>query len=159
MHYISSADGLPADAVVSIEKDRSGFVWLGLMNGLCRMNLQKKSFTFYDRSDGIGNDNFQLPASITLPDGRMLFGSSNDFVVFDPNQFMKAPSPPDVFITNFKLINKSLRLDSLMSLEKIEFQPDENSITIDFTALRYFSKSKITYYYMLEHIDKEVEAK
>ncbi len=153
--HVSSADGLPADAVVTIEKDRQGYLWLGLMNGLCRMNLAKKTFSFYDRSDGIANDNFQVSASYVLPDGRMLFGSSDDFVVFDPYDVKASTKPPDVSITEFKLLNKYLLVDSLSKLDKISLSSEQNSITIGFAGLSYFNKSKLIYYYMMEGIDEE----
>ena len=155
MRYVTSADGLPSDAVVSIEKDKSGYLWLGLMTGLCRFNLEKNSFTFFDRSDGIANDNFQVAASCHLPDGRMLFGSSNDFVVFNPDAVKTTTRPPNVTITEFKLLNRLLSVDSINQLNRIELAPDQNSITIGFAGLSYLNKSKPVYYYMMEAIDKE----
>ena len=155
IEHITSVNGLPSDAVLSIEKDRSGYLWLGLMNGLCRMSLAKRSFTLFDRGDGMSNDNFQVAASYTLPDGRMLFGTSDDFVVFDPDNAKTNSRPPDVNITDFKMLNKSLLIDSLVKLKKIELLADENSISIGFAALSYFNKNKMVYYYMLEGIDKE----
>ncbi|HRP58598.1 two-component regulator propeller domain-containing protein, partial [Agriterribacter sp.] len=71
--YITAWDGLPSESATSIQKDRNGYLWIGLLSGLCRMNLEKKTFTRYDRLDGIANDNFDI-ASHYLPNGRMLFG-------------------------------------------------------------------------------------
>jgi ligand-binding sensor domain-containing protein len=152
--YITSADGLPSNAVVSIEKDKSGYLWLGLMNGLCRMNLEKRTFSFFDRSDGINNDNFQVSASYRLPEGRLMFGSSSDFVVFNPDDVKTTIQPPNVTITDFRLLDKSLKVDSLLQLSKIELPADQSSLTIGFAALSYTNKNKLVYYYMLEDIDK-----
>ncbi len=151
---ITAADGLPSNSIVSIEKDKAGYLWLGLMNGLCRMNLQKRTYTLFDRSDGMGNDNFQVAASTHLPDGRMLFGASDEFVVFDPNEIITTTQPPDVKITGFKVLEKPLLVDSLLNLNRIELSADDNLITINFSGLSYINKSKIVYYYQLENIDK-----
>ena len=153
--YLTSAQGLPSEIVLSIEKDRKGFLWLGLINGLCRINLEKGSSTYYDRNDGMANDNFNLAASYILPDGRLLFGTSNDFVVFNPEDIITTFEPPQVTITDFKVLNRSFLVDSLFQLTKIELQYDQNSITFGFAGLSYLNKNKLVYYYMLEGIDKE----
>ncbi len=153
--YITVADGLPSNAVVSMEKDKSGYLWLGLLNGLCRMNLQKKTFTLFDRNDGIANDNFQVAASYQLADGRMMFGSSDDFVVFNPDDVKTNTQPPPVIITGLKLPNRSLPVDSILQLNKVELAASQNSITIGFAALSFVNKNKLVYYYQLEPIDKQ----
>ena len=152
--HISSADGLPSDIVRSIEKDDKNNLWLGMFNGLCRMNLFKKSFTYYDRNDGIINDELNYSSSLRLPDGRLAFGSTRDMMVFDPESLNAQTSPPDVAITEFQLFNRSLNVDSLSGLERVELGPDQNFISIGFSGLRHFD-NKWSYYYMLEGIDKD----
>lgn len=152
--HITSADGLPSDIVRSIEKDSKNYLWLGLFNGLCRMNLEKKTFTYYDRNDGMSNDNFNYSSSCHLPDGRLVFGTTTDFVVFDPKDLNITTRPPNVSITDFRLINKPLSIDSLAKLKKIEFGPDQNILSIGFSGLS-FRNNKWSYYYMLEGLEKE----
>ena len=155
IRHITGADGLPSDLIVSLEKDKAGNLWIGLATGLCRMNIHKNTFTYYNRSDGMANDNFEVSTNYQLPDGRLLFGSSNDFVVFNPQDIKSTSTPPDVSITGFKVVNNSLSVDSLMKLDKIELKANENSITISYSILSYFNKNKLVYYYMLEGIDNE----
>ena len=155
IRHITSADGLPSDMVMSIEKDRNGYLWLGLLNGLCRMNLEKNSYTYYDRNDGMSNDNFNLASSYVMPDGRLLFGTSDDFIVFNPVDIITTSQPPDVTITDFRILNRSVMVDSLLNLSKIELSYDRNSITIGYAGLSYANNGKLVYYYMLENIDKE----
>jgi signal transduction histidine kinase/ligand-binding sensor domain-containing protein len=153
--HITSAEGLPSDIVMSVQKDREGYVWLGLYNGLCKMSLEKMSFTYYDRNDGMLNDNFTLAAAYQLTDGRMLFGTSDDFVAFDPAVVKPNLRPAAVTITGFRILNKSVLVDSIMQLNRVELLPEENSITIFFAGLSYFSTNKLTCYYLMEGIDKE----
>lgn len=118
------------------------------------MNLFKKSFTYYDRNDGIINDELNYSSSLRLPDGRLAFGSTRDMLVFDPESLNAQTSPPDVAITEFRLFNRSLNVDSLSGLERVELGPDQNFISIGFSGLRHFD-NKWSYYYMLEGIDKD----
>jgi len=155
IRHITNADGLPSNVVVSLQKDKAGYVWIGMASGLCRMNIHKGTFIFYNRNDGMANDNFDVSTDYQLPDGRMLFGSSNDFVVFNPMDVRTSAAPPGVNITEFRILNNLLSVDSLMSLDKIVLQANQNSISISYSILSYFNENKPAYYYMLEGIDKD----
>ena len=155
IRHIDISDGLPSRAIVSLQRDKAGYLWLGMTTGLCRMNIFKKTFTTYNRSDGMANDNFDISTDYELADGRMIFGSSNDFVIFNPLDVRPKGAPPMVKITEFFVQNKSLLVDSLLNLKEIDLAPNENSIIISYSILSYFNETKPVYYYMLEDIDKD----
>lgn len=152
---ITTSDGLSSDLVVSLEKDKAGYLWVATTTGLCRMNIQKNSFTVYDRNDGMANDNFDVGGSYKLPDGRLLYGTSKDFIVFDPLAIGARKSLYDVSITYFNIVNTTVSVDSLLKLDRIELPYNENSISIGFSNLSYNNRNKVAYYYMMEGIDKE----
>ena len=77
--------------IAAVEKDREGYLWLVSTNGLYSINIQKKIFIIFNRIDGIENEHFIQSASRILPDGRMLFGTTNHFIAFDPNH-IQVPS-------------------------------------------------------------------
>jgi signal transduction histidine kinase len=106
----------------------------------------------FDRIDGIANDRFVSGASARLPDGRLIFGSTNQFIVFSPGDFVMVDSLPDVAIAGFKVQNQSLPVDSLLSLKRIELGPNQNAITIELTYLLFQRNSLLKY--KLEGIDK-----
>lgn len=153
--HVTVEDGLPSDLISSMEKDRRGIVWMGMQNGLCRFDLAKKKWAYYNRKDGLINDNFIMAASYSMPDGRMLFGTNENFVVFDPLRVNGSYQPPDVRITAVKLADKSLPPDSVLRLQRLELPYDQNSLQIQFAGLTYRNKDKISYYYMLEGLDRE----
>lgn len=155
VEHLTVENGLPSDVISSMERDGKGWVWMGMMNGLCRFDPAKKSFTYYNRRDGFLNDNFVLAASYRMPDGKLLFGTNENFVVFDPLKITTASPPPDVRITDLKLLDNSLPVDSLLRLKRMELTYDQNSLLIQFAGLTYQSKDKISYYYMLEGLDKD----
>ena len=153
--YISSIDGLPSNIINGIEKDNDGNLWISFLIGVCKVNLQTKSITYFDRSDGISNDNFNLAATYRLSNGSILLGSGNDFTVLNPGDFKMKTVPPDVQITGFSVSNKVLQTDSLLQLDKITLSHNDNSLIIYFASLSYLQSNKLTYYYMLDGIDKE----
>jgi len=155
IRHITNNEGLPSNVVVSLQKDRAGYLWIATMSGLCRMNVQKGTFTQYNRNDGMAHDDFDVSTDYQLPDGRLIFGTSIDFVVFNPMDVKTTAAPPEVHITEFRVQNNSLMVDSLMGLNEIELAANENSIAISYSILSYSNVSKPAYYYMLENIDKD----
>jgi streptogramin lyase len=151
---LTSADGLPSSTAVSIQKDVNGILWLGLANGICRLNLIKKTYTLYDRKDGITYDNFEQPGAFQISGNRLLFSTPKNFITFKPSALrIDTPQPP--IITSFRLANQMLLLDSILNEKRAVLQYDNSSIAIEFSNLNYLSGSKLRYYYMLEGLDKD----
>ncbi len=149
---INMPESIPG-IIAAMEKDRNGYLWISTTNGIFRLNPKNNIFIHFDRIDGIANDLFVTAASYVLPDGKILFGADNQFVVFDPQQVRINEPAPDVTITDFKLMNESLLVDSLLKQNRIELSPEDNSITIDFSGLNYNGTYIIKY--KLEGLDKE----
>jgi signal transduction histidine kinase len=126
-----------------------------MAHGLCRMNLEKRIYSRYDKRDGIDYDNFNPGAVYKLSDGRLIYPCDRNFVVFDPAHIQNARQPYDPVITDFKLSNKPLLVDSLLRLDKIDLDYNNTSILIEFSSLNYIWQNKIHYEYMLEGVDKD----
>ncbi|HLA58130.1 MAG TPA: two-component regulator propeller domain-containing protein [Puia sp.] len=145
--------GIISGFIAAVEKDREGYLWLASTNGLYRINIQKGIMIIFSRLDGIENEQFTQSASLVLPDGRMLFGTTNHFIAFDPNHSEAMHSYPDLHITGFKMMGKSLSVDSLMRLREIELSFQDNAVEIEFSTLMYGSPFLIKY--KLEGLDKD----
>ena len=152
--FITAEDGLPSNTAESVEKDESGIVWVGMTNGICRLNLEKKVMTFYDRRDGIIDDEFDMGGARELADGRLVFLTDHNFMVFDPRKFGQASLPPRPHITGFKLSGVALSLDSIFRDKRAVLRYNQTSIAINFSALSYLQQRKI-YYYKLDGLDQE----
>lgn len=153
--FINDTDGLPSNTATSVEKDKNGTVWIGMINGLCRVNLEKRKVTYYDRRDGIANDKFTVGGVRELSDGRLAFFTDHNFVVFDPDRFTKNNAPPNPVISNFKLAGQILNADSLRKAGSVSLHHNNTSVGISFSALSYLPQSKLLYYYMMEGLDDD----
>jgi signal transduction histidine kinase/ligand-binding sensor domain-containing protein len=149
---ISLPESVPG-SIMAMERDRQGYLWVSMTSGLFRINLKSEIFIYFDRKDGIVNDQFVIAASYALSDGRLLFGADNQFVIFDPSQVKLTDAAPPVAITGFALMNRPLNVDSLLKKNLIELSPKENSISIDFSGLRYNGTYIIKY--KLDKLEKE----
>jgi hypothetical protein len=75
--------------------------------------------------------------------------------MFNPAIFSTTQPPPDVTITDFKLFNQYLPVDSLQTKPGVTLKNDENSLSIYFASLSYRQRDKLAYYYKMEGIDND----
>jgi ligand-binding sensor domain-containing protein/signal transduction histidine kinase len=153
--FITTEDGLPSHTTESVEKDENGIVWIGMTNGICRLNLERKVLSFYDRRDGIVYDKFEMAGAKELSDGKLAFFTDHNFLVFNPRKFGQEYMPPRTYITAFKLGGQSLSTDSILHEKRAVLKYNNTSISISFSALTYLQQQKVHYYYMLENLDDE----
>ena len=154
--YLSSDDGYPANNVSNIIKDRHGYLWITSMSGLCSINFEKNIVTTYNERDGVHTNGFNSASTGMLKDGRIVIGTAHDMLVFDPSYLSKTAvsiTPPNLTITAFTLMNKRLKLDSLLKLPVIELDYDKTSLVIEMSTLTYLNSYGI--FYMMEGLDKE----
>ena len=155
VRYITAEDGLPGNNTISIQRDRYGVLWVGMTNGLCRVNFEKNVIINYDRRDGISYDKL-VPAGVShLSDGRILFFTEHDFLAFDPKNFGQQVAPPHPYITSFKLNENFLSMDSLQGEKRVVLRYDNTSFAVGFSALSYLQQRKVHYFYMMENVDKD----
>jgi hypothetical protein len=120
---------------------------------LCRADIKKSTFTLYNQNDGITNDDFNVAGAQALRDGRLLFTSAESFVVFDPAKTRKTGAIQPAHITDFRLSNSTIPVDSLLALDKVNLSYNKNSVLFEFSALNFCKQNKLDYYYQLEGFD------
>ncbi|TCR13082.1 two component regulator with propeller domain [Sphingobacterium sp. JUb78] len=156
----SQSNGLSNNSVLNILEDRKGNLWLSTFNGLSRFNTTTKSFTNYDQTDGLLNNEFSYSAAHKLSDGQLIFGGINGFDLFDPDKIQARKHIPSLALTTIKINNIKLndsthqvQLNDKHQISQITL-PYGSSISIDYVALEFASPNKIKYRYMLEGWDK-----
>ncbi|RYZ24616.1 MAG: hypothetical protein EOO16_00515 [Chitinophagaceae bacterium] len=152
--FFSSAEGLPADNAISIQKDYSGIFWVGLANGLCRLNLAKRTAVFYDRRDGMVYDNFAKTGVELLSNGKLLFFTDHNILHFDPRRFQQTTPPQPPQITAITVQGVPLNMDSLRRSGRLQLRYDRNALSFEFSGLTFTPQKKLHYFYRLESLDK-----
>jgi ligand-binding sensor domain-containing protein/signal transduction histidine kinase len=151
--FFTQEEGLPSNEITSLQRDNQGTLWMGMNNGLLRMNFEKRRMAIYDRREGIQYDYFNPGQAFRIKDGKLIFTTDHNFLVFDPAKLKESALPPDVRITNIRLGNQVLSLDFINRSGKIKVPYDNTSITIDFSDMVFTTSYRITY--MLENLDKD----
>ena len=167
----TTKDGLCANSVLSLKEDNNGNYWVGTLNGISCFTPPQDPFNptsefhfrNYNKSDGLP-DNRMSMAAFKDADGKIFFGSSDaGLIYFNPGELKDNDYTPPVYITDFKLFNKSVQpndadsiLKSRIELTKeITLSYNQNVISFEFAALNYFHSEKNQYAYKLESFDKD----
>lgn len=151
--HFTVANGLPEDAIMSIQIDNDGYLWISLVKGISRFNPTTKQFTNYDYKDGLGNKEF-ISASAIGKDGKLLFGGKNGVTYFYPSYAIQPAIKPNIAIVNFSVFNQPLKFPKdITDIDTVEIKYSDNVFSIDFVALGYARPDKISYAYMLEGFD------
>lgn len=135
-----------AGYIADLALDRPGNVWVSTTSGLYRVNIQNSTLLKFGRRDGIDDENFVLASSHALPDGRMLFGASETFVVFDPAVFNKIENArPEAIITALQVNNRPVLLDSLEEAGALRLRHYESALSMEFSTLQFHRSHSIRY--------------
>ncbi len=153
--------GLSCSDVGSIEEDCQGNIWVATMKGLNRWDRKTGRITSLYKADGIGGDEFADRASCQLPNGSLVFGSTDGITMFNPADIDTLRQIPLKFC-HLKIHNQLVRPSAdgpieamLDSCQEVRLRHDENSFSISYTALDFGEYERVHYYYKLDGFDRD----
>ncbi|MEL7534906.1 MAG: two-component regulator propeller domain-containing protein, partial [Bacteroidota bacterium] len=82
-HY-TTEDGLTGNSVFGILKDDEGHIWLSTNNGIARFSPMRETFSSYSYTNGLEELEFNFNAYAKTRKGELLFGSTDGFTLFSP---------------------------------------------------------------------------
>lgn len=85
-HYTTS-DSLINNMVQSFAEDKDGFIWISTEFGISKFSPSKKTFTNYFFSKNMLNNVYNENCGISLPDGRIAFGTNNGLIIITPSVY------------------------------------------------------------------------
>ncbi|MGL5347982.1 MAG: ligand-binding sensor domain-containing protein [Peptostreptococcaceae bacterium] len=147
--YIDS-DGLSNNIVYGILPDDNNNLWISTNNGLSMFNTEEGVFRNFGITDGLQGNEFNGNASYKNKDGILFFGGINGLNAFEPSQFQKTNYAPPV-----KFDDITVNGVHYNSIDNKVFEHDENIVSIELFVPDYTNTRNITYYYMLEGVNKE----
>src|SRR5690606_26594222 len=104
-------NGIPRNSpVLTLEEDLQGHIWLGSLQGLVSVGLDKDSLTVshYTPEDGLQSMQFNENASLRTRRGELIFGGPRGFNVFDPAEVKDVQGKNQLVFTDFQLFQKSI---------------------------------------------------
>ncbi|TDE11274.1 hybrid sensor histidine kinase/response regulator transcription factor [Dyadobacter psychrotolerans] len=155
-------DGLPDNTIYSILTDKSGYLWLSTNKGLLRFHPVSHQLQTFHSADGLPGDEFNRFHHLKLPDGRLAFGGTEGWILFDPTAMLADTFRPQVAFTALKINNELVTPSSdgllpapLNELNELSLPYDQNSLTVEFAGLEFSRPKKLRYRYQLEGYDEK----
>ncbi|MFT3679402.1 MAG: ATP-binding protein [Ferruginibacter sp.] len=161
--FFSINEGLPDNTIYSLQFDDKGFLWLSTNKGLCRFDTATHNVNIFQLADGLPGDEFNRFHHLKLPDGRMAFGGTDGWVLFNPLAMKTDTYLPQVAFTGLKINNipvdaadSEVKLSqSLNVIEKLSLRYNQNTLSFSFAGLEFTQPQKIRYRYKLEGYDND----
>lgn len=146
--------GLPDEVVYAILPDKKNNIWLSTNNGISKFHLKTHQIKNFNESDGLQGKEFNYGASYITNKGEIVFGGTNGFTIFKPNNFFEDKFLPTTLIYSVNIRNKP-HLTLSDSIKSINLNYNQNDISFNFIALEYSKPNKIQYSYKLEGFDED----
>jgi ligand-binding sensor domain-containing protein/signal transduction histidine kinase len=161
-HYYEK-DGLPSNWVHKILSDERGRQWVLTDGGLAIFDENAapgKQFTLLGPSEGVINSYLSPEAFIKTKSGEIYWGGNNGIYRFYPEITGSNPDPPVLRLTEFRMFNQPVRLDTAISeIKTIHLRHDQNFFSLAFSALDFTNSRQNQYAYQLQGLDPDwVEA-
>jgi len=151
---ISAPEGMNRGNVFGIQSDMRGNLWLSSSQGLLSYNPDTGDIRTFHESQGLQGEEFNFGASYASPDGRLYFGGTNGFNVFDPAELEINTSPPPVALTSLSIINEPVVSNTPYELiRSLDLNYSDHVVTFGLSALDFTAPKQNHYSYMLEGFD------
>lgn len=164
-HFLSitSATGLSDDMISGILEDEKANLWISSENGITKFNEKENSFTNYFFSDKTYGNHFNENANILLENGKMLWGTLDGLILFDPNSFTVDTNTPKVTLTDFYIYDQrasvfnenKIMSEAINYAHKITLDHKQNTFVIEFSTLSLKDPNNNKYSYILEGYDTQ----
>lgn len=154
---LTDQDGLISSSVYKVVIDESGRIWATTVGGLSVYNPKEKKFrNFHNALYGLDKENtsqiFYSPFAKEI-----LLGYTGKLYGLPTQKITQELLPPAVAITDFKVDNKTFYIFGKAAGNGAHavLGPDQNMVSIDFSALSYTNSFQNSYAYRLEGVDKD----
>lgn len=172
LYQLTTAEGLPNNAVSSLLEDEEGVVWASTLNGICKITLrddEKGGYAFsivnFSVSDGLQSGIFYTHSELKSRSGMLYFGGAHGFNCFNPRNMMYDDYASRPILTGLTIFNTPVNVnteyngrmilkETLNRTREIELQHNENFITLEFSGLNYVNPSHTYYRYRLQNFDE-----
>lgn len=144
-------------SIHSISEDSKRNLWLSSNYGIIKYNLSKNSLILYDQKDGLISNEFNDNASLRMDSDQFYFGGPLGVSYFDANTIALNNYSPQVILTDFKIKNESVNVnseqeffdESVTYTKSVTLSYDNANISINFAIPNFINSANNKYSYRL----------
>ena len=165
-------DGLHNNVIHSVVEDKLHNIWVGTSYGVSCLKLDDDGdlidIISYNQYDNVPEESFVNGKALCLPDSSIIMQSLDHVVVFHPNKMLTLHSSLDFKLypelvslmingnrvqTGEKVNGKVLLDMALIRIKEFNFDYDQNSLSLTFSALNHFRPQQTYYRVRVKEID------
>jgi diguanylate cyclase (GGDEF)-like protein len=157
----TTEDGLSADAIGVILRDRTGQLWMSTTRGISRIDPASGRIEAFEPRQG-AQLSYYIGSGDVLADGRFIFGGFDGVTVFDPADVVAVPESVRPLLTDLRLFNERVLPGANAPLpqapgftDHITLNYRQNVVTLGFTAPVFRNASLLNLAYRLDGRDNE----
>lgn len=155
---LTELEGLANAVVCAILPDDPQHIWFATYFGLYVLNKQTFAWRRFTTANGLPANEFNHRAALRLPDGRLLFGGVNGFVVFDPQpvrdqvELLPRLTLANLFVGHRKILaddSTGILQSAIAFTKSLVLRHDQDDIQFQFALLDYLNPAGNRYLYRL----------
>lgn len=151
----TTANGLSNQYIYGVLPD-SNSLWLSTNAGINRLQLSNEYIKHFTAGDGLQSNEFNTYSFCKAADGELLFGGVNGLNSFYPSAISAYPYSPKLQLSGLQINDGPPALiQNPGELKSLVLQPDENTVSFQFTVLDFANPGANTLFYTLEGYDKK----
>jgi ligand-binding sensor domain-containing protein len=146
--------------VHGILEDDHGNLWVNYREGISKLNVRRRTWTYYQVSDGLQYE-YNVGDNLRNAAGEMFFSGLNGLTVFHPDSIRANPFVPPVVITRFSVFNKPVTPDGTLltkpisETREISLSYRQSIFSFEFAALNFINPEENQYAYKLEGFEAD----
>jgi signal transduction histidine kinase len=149
--------------IKSLLEDKNGSIWLTSNYTLFMLDKKKGILKSLDKGDGLPEVSHSRFCALVDSKGFLYFGGMNGIYRFEPDRLYKNTAIPPIVITEFRIFNKEIGIDSsrksvltrnIAFTREINLKYNQNDLSFTFAALDYNNPAKNRYAYRMEGYQK-----
>ena len=144
--------GFPALEPNGLVLDNSGRVWVTSVRGLIRVDPSDRSVRIFGIHDGLPSQEFQDAPVVRSGDGRILAGTTNGLVIFDPDAIKDGGTSRRLVIESVELLRGERKI-SLAPTESLSIEHDDRELRVVARLLSFNDARNHAYRFWLEGHD------
>lgn len=163
---LTEAEGLPSNIISSVFNDENQNLWIATGRGLAKLDARTGALHTYSNNEGLQDNQFNINACLKTRRGEFLFGGSNGFTRFVPENIGEDDGnrfPPPVVFTDFKIFNRKVDpaekgsplVKHINEARQVTLSYNHSMLTFEFSALNFVHPENNQYAYRLLGFEEE----